>query len=521
MKGLRQKLFWIIPFLIILTGFILLFVTNLQRFTAPPAEGWSRGLEVAKMDGFHDPQVEADKSGMDLYFLRDGSIHHVSYDTDFSKKGEDVIPVDRERVDSFYVYGDRVYYFDEGSIINGKTGEGIDEAEIFHRGEEGIIYYSQGQNVFQFNLKTEEKKKIFSASHPFEEIQVSGPYVLVYTSDLNEGILSIFKYQEQEKSYTEFTQTTVDVGMSNRMNEMVFTAGKDKLHLAVSAETQSKQNKDFYFFYSSVDTDQPEIELVELEPKDPVTQTPLQEISQFQLRTDEEGTLEVLFRSAGFTFTDTNDEQAMNAYHMKLGPDQNLKVERRSNTYSLTSRPFFIGGEAIGWKDRMDGSEYQLLMSSSHPNMIEKTNHRSLNEYLIAFGISIGDLSTAAFILYLVLILILIPVLYFGVTALYYRWKGNRDGLEQNPKVFYGGVIVYTLGALLLRNHLFPDNAYAMAPGYISFPGNDLVFILGFSLLSLVSILLVKRDWGLIGKYSYFIGLQFLFYVLFLGPYYF
>ncbi|SEU03645.1 hypothetical protein SAMN05421676_11556 [Salinibacillus kushneri] len=519
MKAFRQKLFWIIPLLIVIIGFVVLFFTNLYRFTAPPADDWSRGLEITTIDGFHEPQVEETKDGTNLYFLRDGAINRISYDSDFTKVDEEVIPTEGDRIEDFYVNGDTVFYFNEGEIINGRTGEIIDEADIFERGQEGNILYSSDQKVYNLETNAKEPQQIAPVSHPIEHIQSSGPYVLVYAINGNEGTLTIFEKMNNE--YKRLTQTNINVGISNKMNDIVFTSEEEQLHLAVSAETESNQNKEFYFFHSTLNAENPDINLKEIEPYDPVTQAPLEEISQFRLRPAENGAIEVLFRSAGFTFTDSNDEQAMNVYLMRLENDNSITVERRSNTYALTSNPFFIGEDAVGWKDRIDGTQYKLLMASNQPDMIEKAKDRSANEYLIAFGMTIGNLSTAAFILYLALLLIIIPIIYLGGTALYYRWKGKGEELDNHPKILYGGIIVYIIGALLFRHHLFPDNAYNLAPIYINFPGNSMVYIVGFAILSFISIKLIKKDWGLIGKYSYFIGLQFLLYVMFLGPYYF
>ncbi|MRG87049.1 hypothetical protein [Salinibacillus xinjiangensis] len=518
MEKLRKKLFWLIPLAIVLVGLAILYIINLQRFTAPPTEDWSRDLPIATIDGYHDPQVEVNEGQVDIIYSQNKELVKKSFDSDLREIKEEPIPTKVDSWDDFYVYKDKVFYFDEEKIMNGATTEVIAEAELFHPANDQI-YYAKGQDIFALNLNTNDTQKVVGVSHPVQEIQSSDNYLLVYTNNLNRGQLTFFEKQENDQ-YKEVISKEVNVGASNKINQMVFTSDQNKIYLGVSAESQSSQNKQFFFLYSEFSIQNPEIELVDLKPYDPVTKGPLENISQFELR-PVDGGLEVLFRSVGFTYTDTNDNQAMNIYSMLIGDNSEITVERRSNNYALASAPFFFGDEAVGWKEIADQNQYQLKLASSNPNVVEQAEKTSVEEYLVGFGMSIGSLSTSVFLLYFMIVWTIIPIVYLGVVSLFYRYKDRNRDMNNNPWILYLGVLIYVAGALVMRDHLFPANAYLHAPDYIKFAGNDFFFILLFALFSLISVKLIKRDWGVIGKYSYFLGIQYLLYIVVLGPFYF
>ncbi|MCU9614708.1 hypothetical protein OEV98_14285 [Caldibacillus lycopersici] len=516
MNTFRHKLYWLIPLFLILVALMILYCINLQRFTSSPQDHWSREYKLRTIDSYNTPQVIHEKDHTELYFVTDGKLIKQVLDSNYNIVSEETVDAEISTVKDFYIYDDQLVLFKDDSLIDGKTKEKLADATLFQRGINENIYYAKNQDIYTLNVMTKEKKKLLEVSHPVENIRPTDDLLLIYSSNLNIGTFSIYQLKDNNQ-YELILQDEINVGASNKLNQMELTEDGNVVHLAVTAESQLSTNKMYYFYYDSFDIHHPTIELTRIQPTDPVTNQPLENLSQIQLRTVDDS-LEVLFRSVGFTFKDTNDNMAMNIYSMSLN-DGKAQVRKLSDTYSLSQEPMFLTKDAVLWKESTQ-QQYNLMLASSNENIIEKTKKITGNELLIAFGITISNIATSAFVAFIISFWLIIPIVYLFVVHLIYRFKDRRRDLNSNNLVFYVGVLTYLVAVLLSRNLLFPENSYVTAPAYISFSGNSFVYILLFAIIALVSVQLIKREWGTIGKYMYFIGIQYLCYLIFLGPFY-
>ncbi len=517
MKTFRHKLFWLIPLTIIIVSLAILYFINLQRFTAPPSENWSRELKIATIDSFYAPQVESKDETTHLYYVEDGNLKAAKYDSNYDLIERNTI-LTKPKLEDFYVYQDNIILYNDGAILDGATNEELDQATLFQRGTNEQLFYAKGQEVYSLNIETTESNKLFNVAHPIEKIQAVEDLILVYSSNLNRGSFSIYR-KTDENTYKQLLQEDINIGVSNQINQIELTAHDQTVYVAVTGESQSTENKKFYFFYSSFPIDDSTVELTQVQPMDPVTNRPLDNLSHVKLRIVD-GKLQALFRSVGFTFKDTNDKHAMNIYSINFTGDADSVVQH-SNTYSVSSDPMYFGENAVLWKESSGQQKYDLFLSSTSEKIMEQTRSKTMEEYLVAFGISISNLATSAFVLLLVMGWLLIPIVYLIIANIIYRIKGRNHDMNESNLVFFIGVILFVIGALLMRNFLFPTNGYSTAPSYITFGGSSIIYILLFAAIALISVLLVKREWGTIGKYAYFIGIQYLCYLLFLGPFYF
>lgn len=518
MKKLRTKLYWIIPLLITVISIGILYFVNLERFTAPPHEKWSKSLQIATMDSYYNPQVAIDSDNIHLYYSEDHQLIHKQFDQDYRITKEETIDT-TGTWDDFYVYQNEAILYKDGILIDASSNTEIDEADTFHRGVGEIVYYTKGQDVYTYNAATKKTEKLFTVSHEVEKISATDQLLLVYSKNLNKGVYSIYE-QKDANQYELILTENIDVGISNMINQIEFTSNDNQVFFAVTAETQSSSGKKYYFYYSTIDLENPTVDLVRFIPTDPETEAPLQDISDIQLRTIGDQ-LQILFSSVGFTFTDTNDHYAMNVYSMTLGDNDDFDIVRHSNTYTLSLQPMFFGGEAVIWKERAGSSKYNLYLASTKPNIKKEANKTTGDEHLITLGITLSNVATSFLVLMFILVWLIVPIAYLFLSQWILRRRGRSRDINTNEKVFQIGVILYVVNALLLRSLLFPENAYPLAPSYITFPYSSFVYIIGFALLAYVSVQLIKRDWGTIGKYSYFIGIQLLCYTLILGPFYF
>ncbi|MBB6453441.1 hypothetical protein HNQ94_001890 [Salirhabdus euzebyi] len=515
MKTLREKLFWIIPLMITLIGLSILYFTNLYRFTEPPSENWSREIQVGTMDAYLSPIIHSIEDKTEIILVEEGRILRKTYDANYQLLNEETIPSPMKKWDAYYIENDNQFFFINNTIINGNTNQIIDEADLFVPASKGKhIFYTKGQTIFELTVETGETKEVATTSYPIKFLKNDADYIMAYTKRLESGELTIFRMKSDK--YEEIHYENIELGISEQIQNILFTVHDEKLFIGLHSETQSLQNKKTFLYVSETDLSNPNIVLSRIYPHDPITNAPLRGIDHFQLRTID-GKLEFLFRGIGFTYKETNENQAFNIYSMLI-EGEDIQTERLSNTYHMSGNPFFIGKNSIGWKQLESDSKNSIFIASNNPNVIEKADKTTLEEYLVAFGMCIGMLSTSIFVLYLLIMWIIFPIIYLAIIAL--LQKQSNASIEK-PIYFYGGVVVYIAGALLFKNHLFPDRgAYVHAPSFLKFDGNDIFFILSFAIIALLSVKLINREWSSSGKYIYFIGLQFLLYTMILGPYY-
>jgi hypothetical protein len=511
MEKLRKSAYWLIPVSIILAGFIIVFIVNVLRYSEPPSKNWSRALKIDEVDNFHDQYVVDLENQTNIYYVKHGKMYKKTFDKDYNEVNEEILSANLESVKDFIVINDVVYVLRENNLVNSNTGEMIDQADSLTSTENDKIVYTKGQEVLLFDPNTQNSSVIFQAGHKISGIQSSGDYILVYGKESHIGKITIYSIKDDKQVVFK----EVDVGLNNYITSIQFITNGENIHVAMAYESESKNNKQYYFDLTEFNVHNPELDFVRIAPTDPVTGRSLQEVSDFTLNITQ-NKLVILFRSVGFTYTDTNDSYAMNIYSLSENDDGKLETTRLSNSYKLKENPFFIGKHAVGWTE-----SNQIYLSSTNENVKEMTKKISSDEYFIAFGMSVAKMATAAFILYLAVTWLIIPVIYLLIVSFINRLRGRNRDFSKDQKVFYIGSIIYIISSLMMRKFIFPENGLRMAPDYLTFTGSSIFYILLFAIIAFAAVMFIKRDWGTIGKYFYFIGLQYLCYYVFLGPFYF
>ncbi|MBB6453440.1 hypothetical protein HNQ94_001889 [Salirhabdus euzebyi] len=512
MQNVRQKLFWLIPLIIIVVGLAILYFTNLQRFTEPPSENWSREINVGTADKFTKPIIHVTADNIEIALVEDGVIQKKTYDNTYELLDTQAITPPFTSWTDYYLKGDNIYFFKDGTIINGNNEEVVTEAELFVPvANESKILYTKEQTIFELNMETNKTKEIMTTTHPIKELLSYENYIMAYTNDLQAASVSIYHVEKGP-----ILSEDIELGLSEDIQKILFATDNENLYVGIHSETQGNKNKQTFLYMSQSVLSDPKLNFSRISPYDPVTKGALSGLDQFQLRSNN-GSVELLFRAVGFTFKETKENQALNIYLMSLNGNH-ITTERLSNTYKVSNNPFFINENSIGWSQKEDALSPYIYVTSSNPDAIKKADTISSEEYLIALGMCVAMLSTSVFILYILIIWLTVPIIYLLIISVLKR-KGDINFLDR-PSVFYGGVLAYLIGAYLFRHHLF-HGRYNYAPSFLTFEGSDIVYIIGSALLAFISVLLIKRDWGTVGKYTYFISLQMIIYLLLFGPYYF
>lgn len=517
---MRINLYWMIPGVLILLGLFLLFVQNFSKVTAQPESDWSRGLLVGQSEVNKLPAIKETEDGHYLFsFFQKNKLNTAAMNKEFriEKEKEYDIPVDKWT--QIYQGNDQLIYFDYKNIYDQNKTELVADVEKFYPLDSSILYVKEN-TLFLLNPETKKSSKLMEINLDKENISIEendeGIHLLLFTKGKSNVELTLYRLQDGKINHLYETKVKVDPGKI--VNGISFTFEEQKLALLLQEELELTQGKPEYFNYFveiDIASTQPPVQY-ELAFQDPAIENgKLTEISDVAF-TYRDGKPSLLFKANGFTETKYNEKSGFNIYESEIGEEGDTKTERRSNTAAISTIPQWLDENTIVWMD-LDGDGNKVYVSSNDLSGINKQIKHTSEDWLQALGKTFGMLSTSFFAFALSFIWLIWPILFVIVMYLFFSRKVDYD----RPWIFYTGIGIYLVAAVLFKDRFFVPNILSSAPGYLTFSGSPYVYLLLFAVIAYLLSMLTKHvnEWIGAPRIIYFVGVHIILLTIFFGPY--
>lgn len=518
-KNLLKRLYWIIPGIIVIFGLGLLFFQNFSKVTEPPAPNWSRGLSVGKTDLTKLPPIEETKDGgFIITSFEGGKLTTTTLNNKFMELDKENYDIPVDKWTQIYQQNDQLIYFDYTNIYDRNREKIVADVERFYPLENTILYIKENV-LYQLSPESKKSAKIMDVYLNKQDVTVQesndGINIVTYTTGLKK--IDIKLYQLESGEAKEIYQTKVDVDPGKIVKEISFALEGQKLGFLIQEELESPQGKPqfFNYFMQTTLTEQSSQSLRELTFYDPAGNQDLDEISNVVLRYKNDKP-NLLFQANGHTETQYNDATAFNIYKSVVNEDGTTTTKRRSNTPAISMAPQWINEETIAWLD-LDSDGNKITISSSNITAMSKAIGFNQDDWIRALGKTLGMISSSLFAIAISAVWFIWPVAFI---ALMYFFKSRT--IDRNPVwIFYTGIGIYAIAALIWENQFFVQNIYINAPDYLTFEGSSYFYMLLFAAItfSIVHVTKLANDWDVTVRVMYFVGIHILLLTTFFGPY--
>lgn len=279
---------------------------------------------------------------------------------------------------------------------------------------------------------------------------------------------------------------------------------------------QTQGNPEFFnYFMQTTITSQNSQPLDELTFQDPAGNNNLTEVSDVVLHFSNSKP-NILFQANGQTETQYNDRTAFNIYSAEINENGTTKTERRSNTPLISTNPQWINEETIAWLD-LDPDGNKINISSGDMAAVSQAIEFTQDDWLRALGKTQGMITSSFFAIALSFVWFIWPILFIVFMYIFKSRTLNHDPIW----IFYTGIGIYAIAAVVWRNHFFVNNVYTKAPNYLTFDGSSYFYMILFAIIALGLAILTKRinEWDGTVRIMYFVGIHILLLTIFFGPY--
>ncbi|QDP40984.1 hypothetical protein [Radiobacillus deserti] len=515
---MKKRLYWMLPFILVFIGLGILFTRNLLHVTEPPESDWSRDLELFETDINQQPIVTFRNNEFQISsYNTNAELIQKSYNKHIELTNTSSYDIPYTKWTRVFIKDEQVIYFDYKNIYDGENKELIDQANHFYPLRDTILYM-KGSDLYQLHPETLESTEVISFKDKTDEIvpfqQGDSIWFIVPQSGVNSIQLDV--YQLQENKAKLMVQPTFTLKPGELLSELSFaTDGKKAAFLYETKGENTGGTAPVYTTYLA----EGNLKDATIEPRritysDPHSSQSLKEIGD-SILTYKDGTLVALFAASGFSQTKHGETSAFNIYTATFNGEE-VKVERRSNTSAVSSKPQWVDDRSITWLD-LDGDHYKLLYASSNPEIIEKAKQITGDNVMAALGKTLLMVASSFFGYVLTSIWFIWPLLFLVVLFLI-----RKRLLDQDPVwLFYSGIGIYILAAIIYKDRFFIDSMYERAPDFLTFPGSSYLYIFGFGLLAyLFSWMGYKvKEWSSIVRLFFFIIFHLLLLVTYFGPY--
>ncbi len=312
-------------------------------------------------------------------------------------------------------------------------------------------------------------------------------------------------------------QANIPVEPGKVVNNISFALNDQKLALLLLEELVLTQGKPefFNYFMQTTITNQNQPSVNELILQDPAGNNKLTEVSNVVLTyNNDQPTL--LFQANGLTETQYNDPKAFNIYQAVVNDDGTTTTERRSNTPFISTNPQWVDEETIAWLD-VDPDGNRINISSGNLEAISQVIEFNSDDWLRALGKTMGMATSSFFAVAISFVWFIWPIIF---VVFMYMFRSRI--LNHDPKwIFYTGIGIYAIAAVVGKNQVFVDNIYTNAPAYLTFNGSSYFYMILFAIIALGLANLTKRlnDWDGTSRILYFVGIHVFLIMIFFGPY--
>jgi len=515
-----QKLYWIIPVVLILLGLILLFVENFSKVTAQPEPDWSRGLLVGKSQVNKLPAIIETKDGHYLFsFFQENELHTATMNKEFQIAEEKNYDIPVDKWTQIYQGNDQLIYFDYKNIFEQDKTQLVADVEAFFPLRTTILYVKE-KKLFQLNPETKKSSEIMAIDLEKEKVSIEekedGIHFLLFAKA--KGNVDITLYRIENGKINRLYDTKVKVDPGKIVNNISFTFEEQKLALLLQEELELTQGKPEYFnYFAEIDiTKGQQPEQYELKFEDPALESgKLTEISDVDF-IYRDGKPRLLFKANGFTETKYNEKKGFNIYEAEIGEEGSTKTERRSNTSAISTIPQWLNEDTVAWMD-LDGAGNKVYVSSNELAKINKQIKHTSEDWLQAFGKTFGMISTSFFAFALSFIWLIWPILFVLFMYVFFSRTVDYD----RPWIFHTGIGVYLIAAVLFKDRFFVPNILSSAPGYLTFTGSTYFYLFLIAVIAYFLAIMTKRvnEWIGAPRIIYFVGVHIILLTILFGPY--
>lgn len=508
----KKRLYWLIPFLIVLASISLVFFQRIEAISKDPDTNWSRKVEVGKTTINRSPYVEKRDNQYVITQFIDGDLNKTVWNHQFDELETQTIEVPFGKWDPFFYQDDFLAYFNGEEIVD-KQKKVISKADTFYP-TANTFFYTYNQQVYRYNPETKKTSTLLDIPKGYSIIPIkqSGNNAPpIYFKRTKGNKINVIAYQHGDEGYKRIATKSAQFPPSQQVEEVIVSTTNEKIGLFVLASVSTGNQKTLYPYIAEANLNGSEVDLNETQLNDPHSGGGLREPSEFSA-TYRNNTFHVLFKASGKTDRSNVTDRSFNVYELAY-QDGNAQVERRSHSYRLIFHPTYIDNQTVIWNEIAD--PYKLFIASSNPDVVHKANRYTFDDALIAFGDTMSMLFKGLVTVVLTSHWFIWPLAFFAALFLIFRKFTDED-----PHwVFYAGVGIYLAAALLLKSHFFIPSFNSTAPAYFSFTGSSYFYIIFFALLAYLCVKLTSDEWSSVLKATYFIGVHILFMICILGPY--
>ncbi|MDF2857430.1 MAG: hypothetical protein K0Q87_3281 [Neobacillus sp.] len=518
-RRLAKHFYWIIPVTIMVFGLALLFYQNFMKVTEPPEPDWSRALLIGETHLNKLPPVKVTDDGEFLFTrFEDGKLATTRLGKDFIVKGTKTYDIPVDKWTQIYQQDDTIIYFDFKNIYDKDKNTIITDVQKFYPLKTAILYV---KDDVLYQLSPDNLKSIRVMDIDINNVNLTpqeneeGIVLLEYTPVLNGVDLTL--HQLTNGKMKTVYQSTISVDPGKVVNNISFALNDQKLALLLLEELVLTQGKPefFNYFMQTTISNQDEPLVNELVLPDPAGNNNLKEVSNVVLTfNNDKPTL--LFQADGLTETQYNDPKAFNIYKAVVNEDGTTTTERRSNTPYISTNPQWVDEKTIAWLD-LDPDGNRINISSANLEAVNQIIKVSSDDWLRAFGNTMGMATSSFFAVAISFVWYIWPILFVVLLYMFRTRLLNRD-----PKwIYYTGIGLYAIAALVGKNQVFIDNIYHNAPAYLTFNGSAYLYLILFGIISFGLTHLTKKinDWDGVVRIMYFVGIHIFLITLFFGPY--
>ncbi|MCL6572308.1 MAG: hypothetical protein K6T88_11585 [Bacillus sp. (in: Bacteria)] len=518
-RKLVTQLYWVIPGVIMVFGLVLLFYQNFSNVTEPPAPDWSRALFVGETDENKLPPVKETEDGEFVFTSYQGEkLATTTVSKDFIVKDKKTYDIPVDKWTQIYQQKDTIIYFDFTNIYDKDKNKIINDVERFYPLETTIFYIKENV-LYQLTPESKISKKIMDIDLNKLDITLQenedGINMLLYTSE-STGV-DITLHQLNNGKINRLYQSKIQVDPGKVVNDISFVYKDQKLALLLQEELESSQGKPqfFNYFMQTNVTSQNSQSLEELTFQDPAGTNNLTEVSDVVLNFSE-GKPNLLFQANGQTETLYKDSTTFNIYMAEINENGTTKTERRSNTPATSINPQWINEETIAWLDLASGGN-KINISSGDIAAVSQAIEINQDDWLRALGKTLGMVTSSFLAIAISVVWFIWPIIFITFMYIFRSRTINQDPIW----LFYTGIGIYALAAVVWKNQFFVNNIYTNAPNYLTFDGSSYFYMSLFAIIALGLAILTKKinEWEGTVRIMYFVGIHLLLLTVFFGPY--
>lgn len=518
-RSLVKHLYWIIPGTIIIFGLVLLFYQNFSKVTEPPAPNWSGDLSVGRTDVSKLPPIEVTKNGdYILTSFEEGRLATTMLNHNFVVQDTKTYDIPVDKWTQVYQQDDNPIYFDYTNIYDKTKKKIISDVEGFYPLKDTIFYVKENV-LYQLSPENKKSTKLMEIDLDKQKIipqqNKNGVEILTYTPETDNIIVKLHHMNNNGKISTIY-QEKFKIGFGKMVDDVSFALDGQKLAVMLKEQGKVSRGKpQFYNYLIQTELTEKNPQQREIIIKDPAGKSDLTEISNIVLKNNE-GNLHLLFQANGQTQTQYNDNTAINIYKSDVNENGTITTERRSNTPEVSLEPQWINDTTIAWLD-LDADGNEIKVSSSDIAAIRDASGFNGDDWTRALGKTMGMLAASIFALAISSVWFIWPIIFIAFMYFFRSRTIDRDPIW----VFYAGIGIYAIGALVFKSQFFVDAIYTNAPSYLTFDGSSYVYMFIFAAVSLIIVQLTKwiNGWDGTARIMYFVGLHILLLTTFFGPY--